>query len=48
MKVKLHEIECDEDDLLEIPESWIPVRLEPNGYAMPHRKAFTPYSLEKA
>lgn len=48
MKVKLHEVECDEDELLEIPEAWIPVRLEHNGYATPRRKAFTLYYLEKA
>ncbi len=48
MKVKLHEIDCDENELLDIPETWIPVRLEHNGYATPPRKAFTLYYLEKA
>ncbi len=48
MKAKLHRIECDEDDLIDLPESWIPVRLEPNGYATPVRKAYTLYYLERA
>jgi len=48
MKVTLHRIECDEGDLLELPETWIPVRLEPNGYANPMRKSYTLYYLERA
>jgi len=28
MKAKLHTIESDEEDLLELPETWIPVRLD--------------------
>ena len=48
MKAKLHSIECDAEDLIELPESWIPVRLEQNGYATPSRKAYTLYFLERA
>ena len=48
MKAKLHQIECDEDELLEIPDTWIPVRLEHNEFATPERKAYTLYVLERA
>lgn len=48
MKATLHRIECDEGDLLDLPDNWIPVRLEPNGYATPPRKTFTLYFLERA
>lgn len=48
MKAKLHCIECDEEDLIELPDSWIPVRLEHNAYATPARKAYTLYYLERA
>jgi len=48
MKAKLHTIECDEEDLIELPENWIPVRLDHNGYATPSRKAYTLYYLERA
>ncbi len=48
MKAKPHPIECDEDELLEIPDTWIPVRLEPNEYATPEREAFTLCVLERA
>lgn len=48
MKVTLHRIECDEGDLLDLPETWIPVRLEPNGYANPTRKSYTLYYLQRA
>ena len=48
MKATLHLIECDEGDLLDLPETWIPVRLEHNGYATPARKSFTLYFLERA
>ncbi|HEY7588210.1 MAG TPA: hypothetical protein VIB49_05635 [Thermoplasmata archaeon] len=43
----LHEIECDEDELLEIPKNWIHIRLELNGYAASFREAFTLHYLEK-
>ncbi len=48
MKAKLHALECDEEDLIELPDSWIPVRLEHNGYATPKRKAYTLYYLVRA
>ncbi len=48
MKVKLHEIECNEGELLDIPDSWIPVRLEHDGYATPARKAYTLCVLERS
>ena len=48
MKATLHCIECDEGDLLDLPDGWIPVRLEPNGYPTPPRKAYTLYYLERA
>ena len=48
MKAKLHQIECDEGELLELPDHWIPVRLEHNDYATPQRKAFTLYVLERS
>ncbi len=48
MKARLHWIECEEGDLLDIPDSWIPVRLEHNGYATPPRKGYTLYYLERA
>jgi len=48
MKAKLHTIDCDEEDLIELPESWIPVRLEHNGYSTPSRKAYTLFYLERA
>ena len=31
MKAKLHTLECDEEDLIELPDTWIPVRLEHNS-----------------
>jgi len=43
MKAKLHTTECDEEDLIELPENWIPVRLDRNGFATPSRKAYTLY-----
>ena len=45
MKAKLHTLECDEEDLIELPDAWIPVRLEHNSYATPSRKAYTLYYL---
>ncbi len=48
MKAKLHTLECDEEDLIDLPETWIPVRLEHNGYATPARKAYTLYYFERA
>ena len=48
MKAKLHTIECDEEDLIELPETWIPIRLEHNAFATPARKAYTLYYLERA
>jgi len=48
MKARLHRIECEEGDLLDLPDTWIPVRLEHNGYATPPRKAYTLYYLERA
>ena len=48
MKAKLQRVECDEEDLIEVPDSWIPVRLEHNAYATPARKAYTLYYLERA
>lgn len=47
VKVRLHEIDRDEDELLDLPENGIPIGLEHNGYATPPRKAFTLYALEK-
>ncbi len=48
MKAKLHTLECDEEDLIELPDAWIPVRLEHNSYATPSRKAYTLYYLVRA
>lgn len=48
MKAMLHTLECDEEDLIDLPETWIPVRLEPNGYATSARKAYTLYYFERA
>ena len=48
MKAKLHTIECDEEDLIELPENWVPVRLEHNAFATPARKAYTLYYLSSA
>ncbi len=48
MKAKLQTIECDTEDLIELPEDWIPVRLDLNGYATPSRKAYTLYYLRRA
>ncbi len=48
MKAKLHRIDCDEEDLIELPETWIPVRLDHNAYETPTRKAYTLYYLERA
>jgi len=48
MKAKLQRVECDEEDLIELPDSWVPVRLEHNSYATPARKAYTLYYLERA
>jgi hypothetical protein len=48
MKAKLHQIECDEGELVDIPDGWIPVRLEHNDYATRQRKAFTLYVLERS
>src|SRR3972149_7719856 len=48
MKAKLQRIECDEGDLIFPPDPTRPVRLEPNGYATPVRKAYTLYYLERA
>ncbi len=38
-KAKRHQIECNEDALVELPGAWIPVRLEHNGYPTALRKA---------
>jgi hypothetical protein len=48
MKATLHTLECDEKDLIELPDTWIPVRLEHNSYATPNRKAYTLYYLVQA
>lgn len=48
MKAKLHQIECDEDKLVELPDAWIPVRLGHNDCQVPLRKAYTLYHLERA
>lgn len=48
MKARLQRVEVDEGDLVELPDHWIPIRLEPNGYATPARKAYTLYYLERA
>lgn len=48
VKVRLHEIDCDDDELLDFPGNGIPAGLEHNGYATPPRKACTLYALEKA
>lgn len=47
MKVRLNEIDCNEDELPDLPGNGIPVQLEHNGYATPPRKAFTLYVLEE-
>lgn len=48
MEAKLRTIECDEEDLIDLPESYIPVPLEHNGYATKSRKAYRLYYLERA
>lgn len=48
MKAKLHQIECNEDELVELPDAWIPVRLEHDEYQTPLRKSYTLYYLERA
>jgi hypothetical protein len=48
MKAKLRQVECNEDELVDLPETWIPVRLEHNEYATPLRKTYTLYVLEQA
>ena len=48
MKAKLHPIECDEEDLIQLPDYWISVRLDHNVYSTPSRKAYTLYYLERA
>lgn len=48
MKAKLHQIECNEDELVDHPDGWIPVRLEHNEYQTPLRKACTLHYLARA
>jgi len=48
MKAKLHTLECDEKDLIELPDHWIPVRLDHNVYPTRSHKAYTLYYLERA
>ncbi len=48
VKAKLRQIEGDEDELLGIPDNWIPVRLMDNEVATPSRKAFALYLLQRA
>lgn len=47
MKAKVCQIGCNEDELLDIPDNWAPVRLEPNEYATPSRKSCTRYVLQR-
>ena len=48
LEATLHTRECDEEDLIELPDGWMPVRLEHNSYAAPSRKAHTLYHLVRA
>ncbi len=48
MKVKLRQVQCDEEELLELPDNWIPVCLEHNMYPTSSRKDYTLYVLERA
>jgi hypothetical protein len=41
-------LQCDEEELLEIPDNWIPVRLERNAYWTMGRKDYTRFVLEPA
>jgi hypothetical protein len=44
----MHEIKRDEGELLDIPDSRIPVRVAHNGSATPPRKSCTSYSVERS
>jgi len=48
MKAKLRQVECNEDELVDIPDNWIPVRLERNEFATPLRKMYILHVLERA
>ncbi len=48
MKAKLRQMECNEDELVDILDNWIPARLEHNEYATPLRKTYTLYVLERS
>ena len=48
MKAKLHQIECNKDEVLELLEDWIPVRPEHNEHATPNRRAHILYVLARA
>ncbi len=42
------QIECDEDELADLRDRWIPVRLEQDEYRTPLRKADAQYDLVRA
>lgn len=48
MKAKLHQIQCNEDQFVELSDAWIPIRPEHNDYTTPLRKAYTLHDLERA
>jgi hypothetical protein len=48
LNAKLHQIGCSEDELVELPDAGIPIRLEHNEYRTPLRKAYTLDYLERA
>ncbi len=47
MRTKLHQIECNREELLDLPDAWIPVRFEHNEYQTPLRKAYALHRLER-
>ncbi len=47
MKARIRQIQCDEDELLELPDDWMPVRLERNSYWVQGRKEYTLFVLER-
>ncbi|HWM52753.1 MAG TPA: hypothetical protein VNP71_06285 [Thermoplasmata archaeon] len=48
MRTKLHTLECDEEDLMGLPDYRLPVRLAHNRHAMPSRKAYALHYIVRA
>lgn len=47
MKGKLHQVQCDEEEVFDFPDNWIPVRLERNAYWTQGRKNYTLFLIER-